>query len=366
MKSLRSGFTTGACAAAGAKAAFLYGLYIQKQGPFQDCLVLMQEKKVSVPFPNGNRFFLKIDEYGFDDQKGSFFASVIKDAGDDPDVTHGALIVVELRYMIADERQVVIKGGEGVGLVTKPGLPVEVGEHAINPVPRRMIRAAIEEVMDLLGRDASVEVVIHVPEGNKLAKKTLNPRLGIQGGISILGTTGIVRPLSTEAWTESITSQLRVAKAVGLKEVVLSTGRTSERAHMSCHGYPEEAYIMAGDHMDHAICEAKKMGFSRITISAQFAKLIKIALGRSNTHVRYGPLDPKEASSFFGLYLEGLRPNTVRELLQILLGLGQLGQDVLRDFCMDVAKKLCMAYGLDFCIALADYNGKIIMTACAR
>jgi cobalt-precorrin-5B (C1)-methyltransferase len=225
-------------------------------------------------------------------------ASIIKDAGDDPDVTNGAEIKAEARHQNTDKNtlssdfcplaSVLIKGGKGVGIVTRPGLPVSVGETAINPVPRKMIKEAVMEAIiqstdnrkqntdktnlasDLcllysglergdcpsppradtgtavesgLSPTSAIEITISVVNGEELAKKTLNSRLGIIGGISILGTTGIVKPISSEAWTATITSSMDVAKAMGHDEIVLSAGRTSEKAHMKKYNLPEESYV---------------------------------------------------------------------------------------------------------------------------
>ena len=187
-KKLRSGFSTGACAAAAAKAA---------------TVVLLggnDVERVEIPFPSGERYSFGLHSCSRDD--GRVSASVIKDGGDDPDVTNGAEIiaVVKKKEPEPDGELITIAGGRGVGRVTKPGLPVEVGEPAINPVPRKMIRAAVKEAMAETGSDSvSLEVTVSVTDGERLAEKTLNKRLGIIGGLSILGTTGIVRPVSAKA-----------------------------------------------------------------------------------------------------------------------------------------------------------------------
>lgn len=243
-KGLRSGYTTGACAAAAAKAAAM--LLMSSELGVQS---LERILSVEIPFPDGSRVNFKIYNSKLITLNSKLAtASVIKDAGDDPDVTNGAEIMAEVRiqdtgYRIQDKKnhescimhhassifqlsplnfQLLIKGGKGVGIVTKPGLSVPVGEPAINPVPRKMIREAVMEgVQGFKGsRVQGVEVTISVTDGEILAKKTLNPRLGIVGGISILGTTGIVKPLSTEAWTASISSAMDVAVATGNHEIV--------------------------------------------------------------------------------------------------------------------------------------------------
>ena len=179
--------------------------------------------------------------------------------------------------------QIILKGGKGVGTMTKPGLPVPVGQPAINPVPGQMIRDAAAEAILESGRGAArrapaFEITISVPNGEELAKKTLNHRLGIVGGISILGTTGIVKPVSAEAWTATIASSMDVAKAMGHKEVVISAGRTSEAAHMKKYNLPEEAYVLMGDYLEYSLQEAKRHKFIKIHLCAQWAKMVKIAM----------------------------------------------------------------------------------------
>jgi cobalt-precorrin-5B (C1)-methyltransferase len=280
---LRSGFTTGACAAAAAKAAaeiLLHGNH---------------PATVEIPFPDGSRFAFQILWVRLSDGAGG--AAVIKDAGDDPDVTNRAEIVAWVRRRpdggSMGAEQIEIIGGRGVGRVTKPGLAVPVGQPAINPVPLQMIRAAVGEV--LAAPDCSeqerLEVCIEVPAGEELAAKTLNRRLGIIGGISILGTTGIVRPISAEAWTATIAASMDVAEAAGLSEIVLSTGRTSERAVETLIGAPEEALVMMGDYLDFSLQEVRKRSFCRVHMAAMWAKLLKGAMGIAQTHVRHGMLD---------------------------------------------------------------------------
>jgi cobalt-precorrin-5B (C1)-methyltransferase len=248
-------------------------------------------------------------------------ASVIKDAGDDPDITNGAEIRAEVRIQdkknrvscIMHHESVVIKGGKGVGVVTKPGLPILVGEAAINPVPQKMIKEAVLEAIQQggdcprftgaavesgLSQTAGIEITISVTDGENLAKKTLNHRLGIIGGISILGTTGIVKPISAEAWTATITSSMDVAKAMGRDEIVLSAGRSSEKAHMEKFNLPQESYVMMGDYLEFSLIEAKKHEFKKIHLCAQWAKMLKIAMATPQTHVKHGAIDLKKAVEF--------------------------------------------------------------------
>ena len=229
---LRRGWTTGACAAAAAKAA--YAALVT--GEFPD--------PVEIELPRGERpaFALATTRKGGD----SATAGVVKDAGDDPDVTHGALILVTVR-LGAPGSGVVFRAGAGVGTVTRPGLAIPPGEPAINPVPRRMIRAAVADIATAANCAGDVEVEIAIPGGEALAAKTLNPRLGIVGGLSILGTTGIVVPYSCSAWIYGIRQGIDVARAMGLNHVAGATGRTSEAAVQKLHDLPETALIDMGD-----------------------------------------------------------------------------------------------------------------------
>lgn len=321
-KKLRSGFTTGACAAAAAKAAALSLL-----GSEPGVRSAATTKIVEIPFPDGSRVTFNVhhSELRTEGPELISTASVSKDAGDDPDITNGAEIVATVRSLAFGARgaEVIIKGGKGVGMVTKPGLAILVGEPAINPVPRKMILDAVSEAVIECGTDGSVlEVTISVPNGDELAKKTLNHRLGIVGGISILGTTGIVRPLSEAAWTATITASFDVAKAIGLTEVVLSTGRTSEKAHQQKHNLPVEAYAMMGDYTEFSLRDAAKHKFSKVHVCAQWAKMIKIAMATPQTHVRHGALEAEAARDFLiGL---GVRIpqekvfNTSREIFEFI------------------------------------------------
>lgn len=327
-KRLRTGYTTGACAAAAAKAATLLLLGLWKTGG----------EGTDIPFPDRSRRRLKIARVWLDEEKKAAWASIIKDAGDDPDVTDGIEILACARCLNGrgdwspDEKEmpVVILGGIGVGLVTRPGLSVAVNEPAINPVPRRMIEESVREAAGLAGGPAggraqpAMEITISVPEGKRVAKRTLNSRLGIVGGISILGTTGIVRPVSSEAWTATISASMSVAKASGRKEIVLSSGRSSERAHMTRYGLPEDSYVMMGDYVEYALKEAKARGFNRVHLSAQWAKMLKTAMAIPQTHVRHGAIDLARTTRFLkGLGASGFPEgdfNTAREIFDIIAG----------------------------------------------
>ncbi|MDR2549716.1 MAG: cobalt-precorrin-5B (C(1))-methyltransferase [Desulfobulbus sp.] len=308
---LRSGYTTGACAAAAAKAATL-------------CLLgRICPETVEIPFPDGSRHGFALCRTGAQPA----MATVVKDAGDDPDVTNGAEIGAEVRWLAAGRgERIVLANGPGVGLVTKPGLPIPMGEAAINPIPRQMIRAAVAEALEGSGReDDALEVRIFVRDGEILAEKTLNRRLGVIGGLSILGTTGIVRPVSAKAWTDTIEASMQVARAVGLTEAILSTGRTSEAMVQGLLRLPEEAQVMMGDYLRYALEAARRHGFCRVHLAAMWAKLIKASLAVPQTHVRNGALEVRQAADLLarlGLDRESAADlqtaNTAREIYERL------------------------------------------------
>lgn len=283
-KNLRSGYTTGACAAAAVKGAALM---------LRD-LALCNEVTIDLPAGFSATFQLHGQSYSL--HEASCF--VVKDAGDDPDVTNGAEVHAAIQQTLpplhaGEGMPFIIEGGTGIGRVTKPGLAVPPGEWAINPVPRRMIQQALDSVLpEFRNHDAEFKVIISIPDGEERAKKTLNARLGITGGLSILGTSGIVRPISAKAWTDTIDAALDVAKACGCGTVILSTGRSSEMAaQQHLPPLPEEAYIMMGDHVEYALQACAKRGFMEPVIACQFAKLLKIACGHENTHAAASELD---------------------------------------------------------------------------
>jgi cobalt-precorrin-5B (C1)-methyltransferase len=273
---LRRGWTTGTCAAAAAKAAFAALV----TGEFPD--------PVEVTLPRGERpsFALAMTRQ----DQSSATAGVIKDAGDDPDVTHGALICATVRAGTPGSG-VTFRAGEGVGTVTRPGLPVAPGEPAINPVPRRIIGDAIAEVAAATGRAADAEVEISVPGGEALAAKTLNGRLGIVGGLSILGTTGIVVPYSCSAWIHAIHSGIDVARAAGLTHVAGATGASSEAGAQKLYDLPEIALIDMGDFVGGMLKYLRNHPLPRVTIAGGVAKMTKLAQGLTDLHSKRGTVD---------------------------------------------------------------------------
>jgi cobalt-precorrin-5B (C1)-methyltransferase len=359
MKKLRSGYTTGACAAAAAKAATLMLI----TGVAQD--------QVNIPFPDGTRVSFQLCACHWSDPAHTTtLAAVIKDAGDDPDVTNGAKIEAEVRFVPQVRQQdelIAIAGGTGIGTVTKPGLATPVGEPAVNPVPRKMIREAMTEALSLSGMDLnrSLRVTLSIPNGEELAEKTLNHRLGIIGGLSILGTTGIVRPVSAEAWTATISTSMDVALEAGVKEIVLSTGRTSELAVQQQLKLPEEAYVMMGDYLRFSLVDAGKHGFAAIHLAAMWAKVLKGAMRIPQTHVRHGALEIADAISFLATL--GVAPtvldrltgaNTAREIYERLIAMN--GHDIVRKVCC-AARDYCQEVsGLPVHIYLIHSSRQIV------
>ncbi|MFS8043535.1 cobalt-precorrin-5B (C(1))-methyltransferase [Xanthobacter sp. AM33] len=273
---LKRGWTTGTCAAGAAKAAFAALV----TGAFPD--------PVEVELPNGARpaFALAVQDLRTD----SAMAGIVKDAGDDPDVTHGALVRATVRRGAAGAG-VTFRAGEGVGMVTRPGLPIPPGEPAINPVPRRMIAAGIAEVARAAGVAADVEVEISVADGARLALKTLNPRLGIVGGLSVLGTTGIVVPYSCAAWIHSIHRGIDVARAMGLDHVAGATGTASEQAVRKLHGLDEVALIDMGDFVGGMLKYVRTHPVAKVTVAGGVAKMTKLGQGFLDLHSKRGRAD---------------------------------------------------------------------------
>jgi cobalt-precorrin-5B (C1)-methyltransferase len=281
---LRRGWTTGACATAAAKAAFCAA----HTGQFPD--------PVAIVLPGGAEVAFSLAQTGW--SGGGAVAGVVKDAGDDPDVTHGALIVATVRPGGGNIR---FRAGAGVGTVTRPGLPVPPGEPAINPVPREMMRSAIIAEAARLGVAAEAEIEIAIPGGEALAERTLNGRLGIAGGLSILGTTGIVVPYSCAAWIHSIHRGIDVARAAGILHVAGSTGRTSEHAVQTAWGLPDVALIDMGDFVGGMLKYLRAHPVRRVTIAGGIAKMSKLAEGRLDLHSKRGAVDFAALARLSGL-----------------------------------------------------------------
>ncbi len=277
---LRTGYTTGACAAAAAKAAARALLGLGWANP------------VAIRLPGGQEAVFALAEAEAEAEAGPGWAcaAVTKDAGDDPDVTHGATIRATLRAA-APGAGVVFRAGEGVGTVTRPGLPIPPGEPAINPVPRRMIAEVLAEAAAEAGRAADLEVEIAVPGGAALAAQTWNPRLGIEGGLSILGTTGIVKPYSCAAWIASIHRGIDVARAGGVTHAVGSTGSTSEATAQAHFALPDHAMLDMGDFAGGLLKYLRRHPIPRLTIAGGFAKLAKLGQGALDLHSARSQVD---------------------------------------------------------------------------
>ena len=273
---LRYGWTTGTCATAAAKAAYTALL----TGAFPDPI------EVILPRGQSPAFALATTSLG----EGSATAGVVKDAGDDPDVTHGALILATVR-LGPPGSGVTFRAGEGVGMVTRPGLAIPPGEPAINPVPRQMLREAIGEVAGEHGGTGDVEIEIAIPGGEALAAKTVNARLGVVGGLSILGTTGIVVPYSCSAWIHSIHRGIDVARASGLTHIAGSTGAASEAAVKALHQLSDTALIDMGDFVGGMLKYVRTHPVPRVTIAGGVGKMTKLAQGLLDLHSRRGSVD---------------------------------------------------------------------------
>ena len=275
---LRTGYTTGTTATAATKGA-LYALINGK--PIE---------QVAVSLPKGKTATLKI-AWTKNESNGKVTCAVVKDGGDDPDATHGAEICSTVSFS-KNATNIYIDGGKGVGRVTKPGLGLEIGKAAINPTPLKMLKQAVREVASDQLENQGIDVVISVPNGEEIAKKTDNPRLGILGGISILGTTGLVLPYSTASFAASIRQGLDVVTAMGADTVVLTTGGRSEDFAKEMFKLPDHCYIQMGDFAGYSIKQcANKMTIRQVIIAGFIGKLTKMAMGIKQTHVAGSHID---------------------------------------------------------------------------
>jgi cobalt-precorrin-5B (C1)-methyltransferase len=273
---LRTGFTTGTCATAAAKAS-LVAIMTQKK-----------IKSVEVILPKGKKITINIASCKFNSTTAK--CSVIKDGGDDPDVTHGAEIIVDLQ-ITDNTNQIEIDGGHGVGRVTKPGLGLEIGSAAINPTPKKMIRENLTLTGKQILKKNGIKVIISVPKGKEIAPKTDNPRLGITDGISILGTTGIVVPYSTASFAASIRQSLDVTIAMNDDIVVLTTGGRSEEFSKKEIILPDHCFVQMGDFAGYTIQQCAKKGIKKAHVAGFIGKLTKMAMGVKQTHVKGSKVD---------------------------------------------------------------------------
>ena len=337
---LRRGWTTGACAAAATKAAFA----ALRTGTFPD--------PVSIRLPKGETpsFALAVEGKG----EGWAQAGIIKDAGDDPDVTHGCTVIATVRMR---GKGVTFKAGNGVGTVTKAGLPIAVGEPAINPIPREMMRQVIEEQ-----GGGDVEIEISIPDGEALAQKTWNPRLGIVGGLSILGTTGIVHPFSCAAWIASIHRGVDVARAMGLTHIAGCTGSTSEDAVRAHFNLPIEAMMDMGDFAGGLLKYVREHPVARVTIGGGFGKITKLAQGAMDLHSGRSQVDFEWLAKFApkNLREEVKSANTAQQVLDVL---GEnLANQVARQ-AKQQAEKILRGAPIMADVMIVDRAGKIVAHA---
>jgi cobalt-precorrin-5B (C1)-methyltransferase len=349
---LRRGWTTGACATAAAKAAYL-------GWQTGDC-----PDPVEIVLPGGARpaFSLARTEK----IEGGARAGIVKDAGDDPDVTHGALVIATVRAG-APGSGVTFRAGEGVGTVTRAGLPLPPGEPAINPVPRQMIRDNLEEAARSVSGPADIEVEISIPGGEAIAQKTLNPRLGILGGLSILGTTGVVVPYSCAAWIHSIYRGIDVARAGGLDHVAGATGSTSEKAVQALYNLPDHALIDMGDFAGGMLKYLRRNPVPKVTIAGGFAKMTKLGQGLLDLHSRSGAVDlawlserllEAGAEPFIAEQARGA--NTALEVLETARGLGLPLADLVAQHAWQTAAKALRGTAIALEIIVFDRNGQLV------
>ena len=273
---MKSGFTTGSCAAAASKAAAY--------------MLLSGKKKLNIEIdtPAGIKYSPSIEEIEIMENYVS--CAVRKESGDDPDITNGTYVFSKVSIVkngnSTTNKRVEIEGGKGVGRVTRPGLDQPVGNAAINSVPRQMIESEVKQVMDLFDFEGDLLVEISVPDGEELAKKTFNPRLGIEGGISIIGTTGIVEPMSTRALLDTIKVELRQAKAEGLEVAVISPGNYGLEFMKTSYSYDLDKAVKCSNYIGDTIDMAKELGFKKMLLCGHIGKLIKVSGGIMNTHSR--------------------------------------------------------------------------------
>ena len=364
-KPLKYGWTTGACATAATKAAF------------EALLIGSFDKTVTITLPKGQTPTFEVIKGDLTETSAS--AGIIKDAGDDPDVTHGATIIAHVRQMDKAHQEqkehkeataITFKAGKGVGVVTKPGLPLAPGEPAINPVPRQMMQEVIEELAKKHGVSANVEIEISVPGGEKLAEQTWNPRLGIKGGISILGTTGIVVPYSCSAWIHSIHRGIDVARAEGTQHIGAAVGKTSDALLQRERGLKETEIIDMGDFVGGMLKYLKKHPVPKLTIAGGFAKMSKLACGAMDLHSKRTTVDKAALAQLLAglnapeaMVESAANANTALEILTMAEKTNlPLGDEVAKA-CLQVAEEKLASDKIKLEILITDRKGTLIGTA---
>ena len=349
---LRTGFTTGSCATASSKAGIL-AIINQKD-----------IKNIDIILPKRSRLDIKINSCKF--TKDSAKCSVIKDGGDDPDVTHGAEIIVDIKLTDVIG-EIEIDGGEGVGRVTKPGLGLEIGSAAINPTPKKMILENLREAAAELLEKKGIKVIVSVPKGKELGPKTDNPRIGIMGGISILGTSGIVIPYSTASFAAAIRQQISVVSTMNDDSVVLTTGGRSEDFAREIIDLPDHSFIQMGDFSGYTIKQCAKQGLKKAYVAGFIGKLAKMAAGVKQTHVKGGKVDMKFLSELAkrcnanaDTVAKILGANTARNVQEIIM------EDKINGFFDEITKETCNQMRqhsedkIPVEVILFDFDGKVL------
>ncbi|MCO6178409.1 cobalt-precorrin-5B (C(1))-methyltransferase [Ciceribacter sp. RN22] len=349
---LRPGWTTGACATAATKAA----LTALITGEFPD--------PVSIRLPRGEEpaFALAFESLG----EGYATAGIVKDAGDDPDVTHGATVIATVRPLPPGSG-IRFVAGDGVGTVTKPGLPLGVGEPAINPVPRQMMTREVETLCAEHGLPADIEITVSIPGGEEIARQTWNPRLGILGGLSVLGTTGIVHPFSCAAWIHSIHRGIDVARAEGITHVLGATGSTSERTAQELYGLPEGALLDMGDFAGGLLKYLRVHPVPRLTIAGGFAKMAKLAQGALDLHSSRSQIDnsyflslPCTENLNLSVRKKIEQSNTALEVLEILRNEGIDIATVVAADARETALDVLRGAPVEVDVIVTDREGNIL------
>lgn len=344
-KELRTGWTTGTCASAAAKAAVV--LLVTGKLPM----------RIEVHLPSGQAVSFPVED------SGDGGAVVVKDAGDDPDCTDGARMTVHAKE-ISPSGDLIFAAGQGIGTITKPGLGLPIGAPAINPVPAKMITQAVREITE-----KGVQLTFSVPGGIEMAKRTTNARLGIMGGISILGTTGIVRPFSTAAYRASVVQQINVAAAQGEKQIVLATGSRSEKYAMDLFpGLDEVCFVEVGDFTGIALKSAAKMGATKVTWVGMVGKISKLANEVMMTHFHHSDLNNQVlleaanlAKASTPVVEAATATNTARHFFEVCLEEKEL--QPLEILCQ-MAKKACLDHvskPVDLEVIMVDFEGKNVV-----
>ena len=350
---MRTGYTTGTCATAGAKAGVL--------------AILGQKKidAVDVMLPKKSTIKINIVKCEFSNESAT--CTVIKDGGDDPDVTHGAEIQTNIS-LTGNTGKIEIDGGEGVGRVTKPGLGLEVGAAAINPTPKKMINENILEVAQDLLKKNGIKVLVSVPKGREIAPKTDNPRLGILGGISILGTSGIVVPYSTASFAASIRQSIDVTIAMGNDTVVLTTGGRSEDFARKIINLPDHCFVQMGDFSGYTVQQCAKKGIKKAYVAGFVGKLTKMGMGVKQTHVKGSKVDMEflaglalKCGATEVLVSDIRKANTARHVYEMVLGKpfdGKFFDLVCSEVYSQLRKHSEEKFALD--VVMFDFDGNVI------